>query len=131
MFNFTTRKVTMKFICSFFLLFTIATSFAQPTGFIDQEYVGGFEQAVGLTFDANGRMYVWEKQGKIWIVENGVKSSTPLLDISEEVGNWRDFGMLGVALDPDFLSNGNIYLLYIVDRHHLMNFGTGEIKKCH
>ena len=124
--NFTIKKMTLSFICSFFLLFTIATSFAQPTGFIDQEFVGGFEQAVGVTFDANGRMYVWEKQGKIWIVENGVKSSTPLLDISEEVGNWRDFGMLGVALDPDFLSNGNIYLLYIVDRHHLLNFGTNN-----
>ncbi|MEL6923049.1 MAG: PQQ-dependent sugar dehydrogenase, partial [Bacteroidota bacterium] len=95
-----------------------------PTGFADTEHVGGFSQAVGLTFDANGRMYVWEKRGIIWIVEDGVRLPNPLLDISEEVGNWRDFGMLGVALDPNFLSNGKIYLLYIVDRHHLMNFGT-------
>lgn len=97
---------------------------AQPAGFVDEVFASGFAQAVGLTFDENGRMYVWEKGGKVWIVENGVKSATPLIDLSEEVGNWRDFGMLGFALDPNFLTNGHIYLLYIVDRHHLFNYGT-------
>ena len=97
---------------------------AQPADFVDEQFAGPFSTAVGMTFDANGRMYVWERRGVIWTVENGVKSSQPLLDISEEVGNWRDFGLLGVALDPNFLSNGHIYLLYIVDRHHLLYFGT-------
>jgi len=126
LFNFDVKK---NIFTSFLVILLLGTHFsadAQPTGFIDQEYVGTFEQAVGVTFDANGRMYVWEKGGKIWTIENGVKSTNPLLDISEEVGNWRDFGMLGVALDPDFLSNGHIYLLYLVDRHHLMNFGTSS-----
>ena len=94
------------------LLLTQLT-YAQPTGFIDEVYVSGFAQAVGATFDENSRMYVWEKGGKVWIVENGVKSSQPLIDLSEEVGNWRDFGLLGFALDPNFLTNGYIYLLYI------------------
>ena len=102
----------------------ISPAFAQPNGFVDQSYISGFDRAVGLTFDANGRMYVWEKGGVVWIVENGVKLPTPLIDISEEVGNWRDFGLLGFALDPNFLSNGRFYLLYIVDRHHLINFGS-------
>ena len=110
-------------ICMLLGLWT-APTFAQPPGFADQVYVSGFDQAVGITFDANGRMYVWEKKGIVWIVENGVKDPTPLIDISEEVGNWRDFGLLGFALDPNFLSNGHFYLLYIVDRHHLLNFGT-------
>ncbi|MEM6630146.1 MAG: PKD domain-containing protein [Bacteroidota bacterium] len=99
---------------------------AQPADFVDEQFAGPFNTAVGMTFDANGRMYVWERRGVIWTVDNGVKSSQPLLDISEEVGNWRDFGLLGVALDPNFLSNGHIYLLYIVDRHHLLNFGTSN-----
>ena len=101
-------------------------SYGQPTGFIDQQYLGGWNQAVGMTFDNNGRMYVWEKGGRVYIVENGIKNPTPLIDISEEVGNWRDFGLLGFALDPNFLSNGHIYLLYLVDRHHLLNFGTAS-----
>ena len=97
---------------------------SQPTNFIDQEFIGGLNQAVGMTFDNNGRMYVWEKAGRVYMVDNGVKNPTPLIDISEEVGDWRDFGLLGFALDPNFLSNGHIYLLYLVDRHHLLNFGT-------
>lgn len=113
----------MSFIAlACFSLFTSA--YAQPAGFIDEVYISGFAQAVGATFDENSRMYVWEKGGKVWIVENGVKSAQPLLDISEEVGNWRDFGLLGFVLDPNFLTNGHMYLLYIVDRHHLIHFGT-------
>ena len=47
-----------------------------------------------------------------------------MLDISEEVGAWHDHGLLGFALHPQFAQNGYIYLLYLVDRHHLINFGT-------
>ncbi|PYJ97187.1 MAG: hypothetical protein DME23_16795, partial [Verrucomicrobia bacterium] len=47
-----------------------------------------------------------------------------LIDLSEEVGGWRDFGMLGFALDPNFRVNGYLYLMYVVDRHYLMNYGT-------
>lgn len=95
-----------------------------PSGFSDALVLGGFEEPVGFTFDANGRMYVWEKKGKVWIVENGVRRATPLIDISEEVGNWRDHGCLGFVLDPQFLTNGRIYLMYVVDRHHLLHYGT-------
>jgi glucose/arabinose dehydrogenase len=104
----------------------VAGGAASAQQFTDQLVVGGWNQAVGVTFDANGRAYVWEKAGRVWIVENGIKSSTPLIDISEEVGDWRDYGLIGFALDPNFLSNGRIYLSYVVDYHHLMFFGTGQ-----
>ena len=55
-----------------------------------------------------------------------VKQDEPVLDISPEVGDWRDFGLIGVALDPNFDTNGLIYLLYVVDRHYLLNFGTAN-----
>ncbi|MBL7985970.1 MAG: PQQ-dependent sugar dehydrogenase, partial [Flavobacteriales bacterium] len=97
-----------------------------PPGFNNALVMGGWQEPVGFTFDANGRWYVWEKRGIVWIVENGVRRAQPLIDISQEVGNWRDHGCLGFALDPAFLSNGRIYLMYTVDRHHLMNFGTGS-----
>jgi hypothetical protein len=108
------------------LFFTTESLHSQPAGFSDNLYLSGWDEVAGFTWDANGRMYVWERKGKVWVVVNGVKQSTPLLDISEEVGGWRDFGLLGFALDPNFLSNGYIYLLYVVDRHHLLKFGTGQ-----
>jgi len=103
----------------------LAPSQAQlPNNFIRDAYITGLNQPVGVTFDGNGVMYIWEKGGVVRIVNNGVLRSTPLIDISEEVGNWRDHGLNGFALDPYYTQNGHIYLLYAVDRHHLMNFGT-------
>src|SRR6185503_422890 len=54
------------------------------------------------------------------------KQATPVLDISPEVGDWLDMGFLGFALDPNFASNGLIYMSYVVDRHYLMTFGTPQ-----
>jgi glucose/arabinose dehydrogenase/PKD repeat protein len=94
-----------------------------PAGFVEDSITGPWTQPVGITFATDGRMFVWEKAGKLWEVTGNAKAAAPLLDISEEVGNWRDFGMLGLALDPNFLTNGYIYALYVVDYHHLANFG--------
>jgi glucose/arabinose dehydrogenase len=108
------------------LLLGLAPAAAQlPAGFFEQVYASGFQNAIGLTFDPLGRMYVSEKNGRVWVVENGLRAANPLIDIQAEVGGWRDFGLLGFVLDPNYLSNGHVYLLYTVDRHHLMNFGTG------
>src|SRR5689334_10946425 len=81
-----------------------------PSGWNDSQVGSGFTEPVGATGDANGRMYVGEKQGRVRIVSNGVITGT-LIDISAEVGNWRDHGLLGFTLDPNFLTNGRIYLL--------------------
>src|SRR4051812_3305897 len=101
-----------------------AQSASLPAGFSEQTIGGTWNEAVGLLFEDNGRMYVWERAGRVWIIENGVKASTPLIDLHEEVGGWRDFGLLGFALDPNFRANGYIYLLYVVDHHYLTKFGT-------
>ncbi|WP_187264803.1 PQQ-dependent sugar dehydrogenase, partial [Pontibacter beigongshangensis] len=118
------RFPVLLFCLTFFLFSAGSPAGAQPSGFITEKVGGSWNAAVGLDFSKDGkRMYVWEKAGKVWIVENGQKLPSPLIDISEEVGDWRDHGMLGFALDPNFDSNGYYYLLYVVDRHHLLHFG--------
>jgi glucose/arabinose dehydrogenase len=116
------------FFCLFIFLSFSGTSQSLPANFSTQVIGSGWNQPVGLTFSPNGAvMFVWEKGGRIYTVVNGVKSSTPLLSISEEVGNWRDHGLVGFAVDPNFnASGGYIYLLYAVDRHHLLHFGTAN-----
>ena len=117
------RSVASIIGVSTFLICTENTSAQVPSGFNDGLAIGGWNAPQGAVWDANDRMYVWEKAGKVWIVENGVRLPAPLIDISPEVGDWRDHGCLGFTLDPNFLVNGYIYLMYMVDRHHLMNFG--------
>ncbi|MEP7169358.1 MAG: PKD domain-containing protein, partial [Bacteroidota bacterium] len=112
-----------------FLFFSGTKLFAQtfPPNFNPTLFMGGWNEVEGFRFDATGQMYVWEKNGKVWVVDtNGVKIGAPLLDISEEVGGWRDHGLNGFVLDPNFRTNGYFYLEYTVDRHYLLNFGTGN-----
>ena len=83
------------------------------------------------TFSNDGqKLFVWEKGGKVYVCNrdgsgNYIKQTLPVADISEEVADWDAHGLVGFALDPNYQSNGLIYLLYVVDRHHLLTFGTG------
>ena len=96
-----------------------------PPGFSDELVTKDIDQAIGFVWDYEGKMYLWEKAGKVKVFDkDGLQLEEPLIDISEEVGNWRDHGLLGFALDPSFEVNGHYYLLYVMDRHHLEYFGT-------
>jgi glucose/arabinose dehydrogenase len=114
------HKISLIFLLLLGISFIISAQ--QPVGFQDNEFQAGFDQANGITFDAAGRAYVWEKGGKVKCKTlDGIWHE--ILDISEEVNIATDSGLKGFALHPNFLSNGFIYLLYEVDRHHLMNYG--------
>ncbi|MEE2681978.1 MAG: PQQ-dependent sugar dehydrogenase [Planctomycetota bacterium] len=96
-----------------------------PEGFVGRELLGSWSQPVGSLAVLDDTTLVWEKGGQIWLVDgSGIAASQPLLDISPEVGNWRDHGLLGLVVHPDFVNNGWIYLYYVVDRHHLLYHGT-------
>jgi hypothetical protein len=71
-------------------------------------------------------MYVWERTGKVWFKDPGDSSHSLLLDISEEVGAWKDDRMSGFALDPNFRVNGYMYVLDVVDRHCFLHFGDPD-----
>ena len=101
--------------------------FALPPGFVQTPVPGVWNQAVGMTFDATGRMFVWEKGGNVWVVPSGgSQPPAPAIDLTEEVGNWSDYGLLGFTIDPNFATNGHVYLLYVVDYHHAAFFGTPQ-----
>ena len=121
---------------SLFLLifFSITESmlFGQlPAGFTSSILQNGYTAPMGVVFTNNGNsMWTWEKAGKVYVSKwNGatyVKQATPVLDISDEVGDWRDFGLLSFCPDPGFETNGLVYLYYVVDRHHLLFAGTSQ-----
>ena len=126
----------LKSILTHFIIKTVAicfltsgisfiTSGQRPAGFQDNIYETDFDGANGITFDALGRAYVWEKVGKLYVrALDGNRHQ--LLDISDEINSATDSGLKGFALHPKFSTNGFIYLLYDVDRHHLFNFGTAD-----
>jgi len=120
------------FAIFFFALITVCRLSAQlPTGFVSNLVQGDYIAPMGVIFSTDGHeMFSWDKAGHIYISNwNGlayVKQSSPVLNIEDEVGDWRDFGLLSICLDPDFDVNGFIYLYYVVDRHHLLFAGTPQ-----
>lgn len=112
-----------------FLLLSI-TTVGQITflkeNFYNQSVIDkGLIHPVGIAFDDNGTGYIWQKRGVVSIMDTTeTLVSQPLIDISEEVVSSGDHGLVGFALDPNFLNNGYFYLFYVVDRHHLLYYGT-------
>ena len=98
-----------------------------PAGFIVDSIGGTWNEVVGVANLPDGRLLGWERGGRIYMMSaNGTRIPEPVLDIHDEVGAWRDFGLLGLAVDPEFPARPYIYLLYVVDRHHLRQWGTGN-----
>jgi glucose/arabinose dehydrogenase len=115
--------LSMLFVLVFFSFKGNAQT--QPPLFVNTLVSNGWDGVEGFAQDISGQQYVWEKTGLVWVIDTaGSKLAQPLIDIREEVGNWRDHGLNGFALDPNFRTNGYFYLYYTVDRHHLLYFGT-------
>lgn len=117
-----------KYIFIAFLFASCQLGFGQliPEGYSVTDYPIDYDQPVGIHFDDEDKMYVWEKKGRIWIEKDGVKNNQPLLDIKAEVGNYTDLGLLGFALHPDFYNNGYFYVYYFLDLNYYDYFGTDD-----
>jgi hypothetical protein len=104
-----------------------ATAFGGPPAvFVEQvitrpDGAAQWNGIVGIQFLETGRGFAWERDGRVWIVDPTDPSLQPFLDISPAVGGWRDHGLLGFALHPNFINNGYVHLLYTVDRQYLMH----------
>ena len=61
------------------------------------------------------QMFVAQKNGVVRVVEDGSLLSTPFIDISDQVNNASDRGLLGIAVHPDFESNPYVYLAFTYD----------------
>jgi len=98
-----------------------------PDDFYETEWEFNFDRPIGIRFDNLGNAFIFCKPGQIWLVDaDGELQTEPLIDISEEVTDWSDHGLVSLALDPDYEENGYIYLYYTLDRHHMLYHGTPE-----
>jgi hypothetical protein len=75
-------------------------------------FAQGFSSPVLVTAppgDSN-RVFVVEQTGRIRIVRDGSTLATPFLDLSNEISNGGERGLLGLAFDPDYESNGAFFV---------------------
>ncbi len=94
------------------LALNLAMSAAQA---LDGEVVvSGLSQPVYLSAPTgDNRLFVLEKGGLVKIIANGQTLATPFLDLSGKVDTAGERGLLGLAFDPGYASNGLFYVNYI------------------
>jgi glucose/arabinose dehydrogenase len=62
-----------------------------------------------IVWDPDGTIFFTERNGNVRIIQDGIVSEKPILSL--DVGGGEG-GLLGIALDPNYLENHYIYLFY-------------------
>ncbi len=96
----------------FALWTTSATIYAAtvPTGFTDSLVAAGLSNPTAMALAPDGRIFVCQQTGALRVIKNGVLLSTPFLTVPVDSSGER--GLLGIAFDPNFVSNQLIYVYY-------------------
>ena len=98
---------------------------APVADFVEESYATGLLGITDLEWGANGLLYTAHKNGVVRVVDNGVVTGVAL-DISAEVNDDSERGLLGIAVHPDLLSGSPyLYLLYAYDPPEAAGF-TGN-----
>jgi glucose/arabinose dehydrogenase len=84
-----------------------------PPAFVSDTPIVGLDQPTQLLFTPDGRMLILERNGTVVVVQPGANQpdSTPFLQLNT-VATSDERGALGIALDPNFSSNGFFYVMY-------------------
>ncbi len=74
--------------------------------------------ALGVPADGSNRLFICQKEGKVWIIENGKMLTEPFLDVSNQLvkinPGYDERGLLGIAFHPAFKTNHKFYVYYSV-----------------
>ena len=95
---------------------TGSASAGLPAGFQDTVVFSGLSAPTTVRFASDGRVFVGQKNGVVKEFDNlSDPTPTTVVDLSSEVYNAWDRGLLGLALDPGFPSAPYMYVLESYD----------------
>ena len=82
-----------------------------PSGFTETA-ITGLSNPTAMEIAPDGRIFVCQQGGSLRVIKNGVLLSTPFLTVTVDSAGER--GLLGIAFDPNFVSNQLVYVYYTV-----------------
>lgn len=83
-----------------------------PAGFNEVLVASDIESPTAMAFAPDGRLFVCQQNGQLRVVKDGALLSLPFLSVPTDPTGER--GLLGVAFDPGFTTNGFVYVYYTV-----------------
>jgi glucose/arabinose dehydrogenase len=110
-----------RIVAVFLLMICALPSQAQnfPAGFGRVLVAGNITSPTALAFLPDGRIFVCEQTGAVRVIKDGALLAQPFLKVS--VSSTGERGLLGIAIDPDFETNGYVYVYYTVATAPLHN----------
>ncbi|HJS23857.1 MAG TPA: PQQ-dependent sugar dehydrogenase [Pyrinomonadaceae bacterium] len=92
------------------LTFSSANAATVPAGFTDSLVAGGLSNPTAMALAPDGRIFVCQQNGVLRVIKNGALLPTPFLTVTVDSSGER--GLLGIAFDPNFVSNQLVYIYY-------------------
>jgi glucose/arabinose dehydrogenase len=93
---------------------------AVPGGFAVSGVVGGLVDPTSMTFAPDGRLFVSQQGGRLRVVTaDGRLLDRAFASVNTDSRGAR--GLMGVAFDPDFATNGWVYVYYTARRPFVHN----------
>ncbi len=114
-------RIATIFVATFFILnFFGTTNIYAATNAVTWPPIGlkpvasGFSNPIDVVSpnDGTDRLFVLERGGLIYIIENGIRLEEPFLNISDRVSTCSECGLLGLAFPPNFAANGYFFINY-------------------
>lgn len=80
-------------------------------GFHETKILSGFNRPSTISIAPDGRVFLVEQHGTVRILQNDVLLPEPFvsIEVTDHLGN----GMFHLVFDPDFSTNGFVYLYYV------------------
>lgn len=105
-------KLTQLFLslCLISICTAVVSAATVPAGFTDAVVASGLNNPTAMALAPDGRIFVCQQGGALRVIKNGALLPTPFLTVTVDSSGER--GLLGVAFDPNFLSNQLIYVYY-------------------
>lgn len=96
-----------------------------PPGFVSEAVVSNLSSPTTIAFSPDGRMFIGQKDGRVRVFQNGTLLVSDFVNLSAEVNNYWDRGLLGLAIHPNFPAQPYVYLLYTYDPPGTTDNGSG------
>ena len=90
---------------------SVATLVDLPQGFTQTTIISGMKNPAVIAFAPNGDMWVGQQAGAIYVYHSGHLGSSPIVTLPAD--GRTELGLLGIAFDPNFTSNGFFYVSYV------------------
>jgi len=93
-----------------------AADVAASSGFSEEIVFTGLVRPTSLAFARDGRIFIAEKGGRIKVFDSLTDTTATIFaDLSTNVFDHHDRGLLGLALSPNFPADPWVYVLYTYD----------------